>query len=221
MSVHCLQKRATRRRSGGLPAGRTAAALLLAAALLAPSLCPGQERFLARSLGARILVHDPEVTVARLVGWTEEQGGYFVYRSLGRVLLRVPDDSAESFRSLLVEQADEVVEISLEARDLRQRLLQVRAGIESRQEILQRNLAHLRGADVAGTLAIEREIQRLMGEIESLKGELRRLEQDRRYMVAEVLLSFQDQTLPRDIPSSFQWINQVDFYRYMEGGIGR
>jgi hypothetical protein len=198
-----------------------AAVLLAAAALWAPPLCPGQERFLARSLRARILVHDPEVTVDRLVGWTEEQGGYFVYRSLERVLLRVPDASGESFRAYLEDQAEEVVELSLEARDLRQRMLQVRAGIAGRQEILNRNLAHLRGADVAGTLAIEREITRLMGEIESLTGELRKLEQDRRYMVAEVLLSFQDQTLPRDIPSSFRWINQVDFYRYMEGGIGR
>ena len=34
----------------------------------------------------------------------------------------------------------------------------------------------------------------------------------------EVVLSFQEQTLPRDIPSSFGWINSMDFYRFAEEG---
>lgn len=211
------------RRKSQCPPAAVAVAVFLAAALvlLFPRPSPGQEQFLARSLRARILVHDPEAAVDSLVRWSEERGGYFVYRSPERVLLRVPDAAAGPFRTFLEELAEDLVEISLEARDLRQRVVQVLAGIESRREILDRNLAHLRRADVAGTLAIEREIMRLVGEIESLKGELRKLEQDRRFLAAEVLLSFQDQTLPRDIPSSFQWINQVDFYRYMEGGTGR
>lgn len=197
-------------------------ALAAVAGLLCfPARCPGQDQFLARSLRARILVHDPDGAVRSLVRWTEEHEGYFVYRSSQRVLLRVPDASAERFRVFLKEQAEELLEISLEARDLRQRLAQVSAGIQSREDILNRNLSSLRRADVAGTLAIEREIMRLVEEIEALKGERRKLEQDSRFLTAEVLLSFEDSTLPQDIPSSFRWINQVDFYRYMEEGVVR
>lgn len=209
-----------------IPGGRPRAFALIALAAVAVLLfsstrCRGQDQFLARSLMARILVHDPDSAVENLVRWTEEQGGYFVYRSSQRVLLRVPDASAERFRVFLKEQAEELLEITMEARDLRQRVARIRAGIESRQEILDRNLASLRRADVAGTLAIEREIMRLVEEIETLKGEHRKLEQDRRFLTAEVLLSFEDTTLPQDVPSSFRWINQVDFYRYMEEGIVR
>jgi hypothetical protein len=192
-----------------------------AALLCSPARCPGEDQFLARSLRARILVHEPDRTVQSLVRWTEERGGYFTYRSSQRVLLRVPNESAEPFRVFLKEQAEELLEITLDARDLRQAVARVRAGIESRREILDRNLASLRRADVAGTLAIEREIMRLVEEIETLKGERRKLEQDRRFLTAEVLLSFQDTALPQDMPSLFRWINQIDFYRYMEEGIVR
>ena len=68
----------------------------------------------------------------------------------------------------------------------------------------------------AAACAIEQEILRLVTEIEGLKGRLRKLETDRRFARGEIFLSFQEQTLPEDIPSSFDWINSVDFYRFIE-----
>ena len=102
--------------------------------------------------------------------------------------------------------------------DLREDLLGVRSGIRSREEILQRNLAFLDRADVKGTLAIEREVMALLREIEGLKGRLRRLEADRMMALARIDLTFLEQTLPEDIPSSFGWINGVSFYGFVGGG---
>jgi hypothetical protein len=118
---------------------------------------------------------------------------------------------------LLAAEAEEMVEFQLEARDLREEILGLEAGARSREEILARNLTYLDRADVTGTLAIEKEVMQLLGEIEALKGRLRKLENDRRLAKAEIQLNFLEQALPEDIPSSFYWINGIDFYRFMEG----
>lgn len=192
----------------------------LCAMVLAGPVCSGMadegNGFLARDIQAHLLVHDPESTIQRLVEWAEERGGYFVYRSLQRVELRIPSRYSSEVRLLTEEIGEEVIDLTIEARDLRQRMLQVNAGIKSRREILSRNLAHLRRADLESALAIEQEVSRLMEEIERLEGELRRLQRDISFARVEMNLTFQGQELPVDIPSSFAWIDQVDFYRYME-----
>jgi hypothetical protein len=150
--------------------------------------------------------------------WTEDRGGYYVYKSPDMVRVRVPSDQIGSLRVFVEENAEQIVELGIRARDLREEFVSLRSGIKSREEILGRNLLYLGRTDVAGTLAIEREIMMLMGEIENLKGRLRKLNVDRALAQVEVYLSFQEQTLPQDIPSSFEWINTVDFYRFLQEG---
>jgi hypothetical protein len=166
------------------------------------------EDYLAHSMHASILVANPTHTAEMITQWTEDRGGYYVYKSPDMVRVRVPSDQIGSLRVFVEENA----------RDLREEFVSLRSGIKSREEILGRNLLYLGRTDVAGTLAIEREIMMLMGEIENLKGRLRKLNVDRALAQVEVYLSFQEQTLPQDIPSSFEWINTVDFYRFLQEG---
>jgi hypothetical protein len=200
------------------PTARTAlpALLILAAALLVP-LPLTAEDFLFHSIRATLLVADPEAAGERLAVWAEESGGYPVLTASNRVLLRFPAADIGELRGLLTAEAEELVEFQLEARDLREEILGLEAGARSREEILTRNLAFLDRADVTGTLAIEREVMQLLQEIEELRGRLRKLENDRRLAAAEIYLNFLEQALPEDIPSSFFWINSIDFYGFMEG----
>jgi hypothetical protein len=173
------------------------------------------EDFLAHSMHASILVSNPTHTAEMITQWTEDRGGYFVYKSSELVRVRVPSDQFGSLRIFVEENAEQIVELGINARDLREEIVRLRSGIKSREEILQRNLLYLGRTDVAGTLAIEREIMMLMGEIENLKGRLRKLNIDRDLAQVEVYLSFQEQTLPQDIPSSFEWINTIDFFHFL------
>jgi hypothetical protein len=169
-------------------------------------------------MGVQILVADPEGTAGRLAEWAEGRGGYYTYKSTELLVLRVPMDQLEALRVLAEGEAEQVVSIGFEAQDLREGIVSATSGIRSREEILEKNLSYLDRADVAGTLAIEREITRLLQEIEALKGRLNMLVHDTRYARAEIQLSFMEQTLPHDIPSSFQWINSIDFYTYVQKG---
>jgi hypothetical protein len=175
----------------------------------------GEDGFLHQRLYATILVADPDWTAEALASWAEARGGYFLLRSTDIVVVRVSNEKITDLRARVEEAAEEVVDIAPEAVDLREDYLGVQSAIRSREEILRRNLDYIDRADVAGTLAIEKEITALLGEIEGLKGRLRRLDNDRRFAYAEVSMSFKEQTLPEDIPSSFAWINTVDFYRFV------
>jgi hypothetical protein len=179
------------------------------------------DEYTAYHLTTSILVQDPETTADRIIAWVEKNGGYFTLRSSDTLMLRVPSQRMKSLRSLLNELSETVIDVSVRSRDLRESLLLLQSRIASSEDVLERNLALLDRADVKGTLLIEREIKSLLYEIEEYKGTLHKLETDRRFIHAEVLMSFKEQTLPQDLPTSFDWMNGLDFYRLVEGGTAR
>jgi hypothetical protein len=176
------------------------------------------ENYLARTMTMQIMVADPEATADLLANWAVQRGGYYTFKSTDIVMLRIPQQELDDLRRVVKEKAEETVSESFQALDLRETIVAVRSGMVSREEILQKNLAYIDKTDVEGTLAIEREITGLVGEIEQLKGKLRKLINDAKYARAEIQLSFMEKTLPHDIPSSFKWINEIDFYLFIVGG---
>ena len=195
--------------------------LLLTTVLVALPSVLFSENFLHHTLHATILVADPEATAEVIAAWAEEKRGYYLLKSTETVVIRFPYQEMGELRAFLEKIADEVIEISPQAVDLREGILGLQSGIKSREEILQRNLSFVDEADVDGTLAIEQEVVQILAEIESLKGTLRKLNVDRVFSRGEIYLSFMEETIPEDIPSSFGWINTVDFYRFMRRGVYR
>lgn len=184
---------------------------------LIPSLSVvAQESYLHHRLQGTILTGDPEKGVEEIVAWVESQGGYFIRKASDTVIARVPAEKADGLRRFLESISEDVVEYIPEAYNLREEYLATQSGIESRQEIFDKNLEYLGKTDVEGTLAVEKEIMRLLTEIEGLKGRLRRITADIRYALVTVHLHFQQQSLPENIASSFEWINRVDFYSFIK-----
>ena len=171
-----------------------------------------EENYLHHGVQATILVADVDRAIDGLAQWAEEAGGYLLYKSSDRVIFRFPYTEVGRLRNFLENIADTVVELSLEAQDLRESILGIQSGIRSREEILEQNLRYIDQTDVDGTLAIEKEVMQLLTEIEQLKGKLRKLTVDRAYALAQMNLRILGQSLPTDIPSSFGWINTIDFY---------
>ncbi len=209
--------------AGRRPSGAARAAVVLPAAALFLLLAvlphaAAEESYLSHRIRATVLVADPDRAAEAVTRWAEEAGGWFLVRSGEGAVVRFPNTQLGVLRGLLEGLAEEVVEFSPEATDLRESLLGLQSGIRSREEILQRNLAYLDGANVKGTLAIEQEVLGLLQEIEALKGKLNRLQVDRRLAVAEISFRFLEQSVPTDLPSSFGWINTVDYPSFMQGG---
>lgn len=176
------------------------------------------DNFLYHHLRATLLVADPAESGDLISRWAESKGGYFLLKSENQVVFRFPFNEIKGLRELFTDISERIIEIAPGAVDLREQILGLQSGIRSRESILKKNLSFIDRADVAGTLAIEREVHALLQEIESLKGTLRKLNTDRRLARGEIYLSFREQSLPQDIPSSFDWINTVDFYKLMQEG---
>jgi hypothetical protein len=177
-----------------------------------------EENYLHHGIQATILVADVDRAIDSLARWVDEAGGYLLYKSSEVVIFRFPYTKVGSLRGFLEDISETVVELSLQAQDLRESILGIQSGIQSREEILQQNLQYIDRTDVEGTLAIEKEVMQLLTEIEQLKGKLRKLTVDRAYALAQVNLRILGQSLPTDIPSSFGWINTIDFYKFVGEG---
>ena len=179
------------------------------------------ENYLYQNIEATVLVVDPDKAAESLELWVEQTGGYTLLKSSDQVILRLPFERIPQLRATLRELSEDILEISPQSQDLREQILEAQAKINSREEVLRQSLALLDQADVQGTLAIEKEILTLIDEIEQLKGTLQKLNIDRTFSRAEISLRYLEQTLPENIPSSFDWINSVDFYSFINQGLTR
>jgi len=199
---------------------RTAAAVIIllfsAGALCGPA--PLRAESLAYTIKGTILVADREAAAEAVCSWAEGHGGYFIVRSTDRIVLRFSASAVGEFPKFLESLSEEIPELNQQAVDLLSRILELKSGIAAREEILAKNLSYLDGADVKGTLAIEKEVNSLIREIETLKGTLRKAETDARLAYADIHLSFVSRDLPEKIPSSFPWINTLNFYSFIQGG---
>jgi hypothetical protein len=185
---------------------------LLAAAFIQPA---AGENYLYQILEATVLVADPDRTADALESWVEQNGGYALLKSSDQVVLRLPFRQIPQLRSKLEELSDYILELSPRSQDLREAILETQAKINSRQVVLRQTLALLDQADVKGTLAIEKEVFTLIEEIEQLTATLQKLTLNRTFSRAEISLRYLEQTVPENIPSSFDWINSVDFYSFI------
>jgi len=179
------------------------------------------ENYLYQNIEATVLVVDPDKAADSLDLWVEQTGGYTLLKSSDRVILRLPFEQIPQLRAALRELSEDILEISPQSQDLREQILETQAKINSREEVLRQSLALLDQADVQGTLAIEKEILTLIDEIEQLKGAVQKLNIDRTFSRAEISLRYLEQTLPENFPSSFDWINSVDFYSFINQGLTR
>ncbi len=188
--------------------------VLLSAFLSIVSLAAEEDsRFI--TVNASVLVFDRRVASDELAHWAEDNGGYFTWKSEEGIQIRVPDGKVKEFRGFLDNLGEFVIQYDQSSMDLREELMHSRSALEAREEIMAKNLSYLSSSDMEGTLELEKEIRRLMNEIDSYRGRLQLLENDRKMARIEVSLSFHNQTVPDSRPSNFQWINTVDFYDFM------
>lgn len=171
------------------------------------------------AVNAQVMVFDRGVASDELALWAAENDGYFTWKSEESIRIRVPDENVIPFRAFLEELSEVLIEYSQSAYDLREELNSSHSALEAREEILLKNLSYLSSSDVEGTLELEKEIRRLMAEVDAYRGLLRRLEHDREMAVIDVSLSFRQQTIPDRLPSNFSWINDMDFYRFINSAM--
>jgi hypothetical protein len=194
--------------------------IVFAIILFSCSLIYAQENtsYLTYQLDVFLLVEDPDQASIDIIRYTEQNGGYFLYSSESGVSVRIPIENLSGFTSYLREVGEEVEDYSPTAIDVREEIIFLESGINSRQEILDRNIELLEETNIDDTLVIEAEIIRLLNEIEELKGRLRRINVERGYTLVNISFTFLTSSIPNNIESMFGWINSLGLYTYIEKG---
>ena len=194
--------------------GRT---LALTAVFLAVSLplAHAQAGSMRQTLEAVALVADRFESADTLEAWVEDKGGYPVSRLEDRLILRVPSPAVEEFVSFLEAAAEELIQVQQQSEDISQSLLEVQAGIRSKSELFDKALALIDQTDLSTTLEMESEVLAILSDLERLRGEHRKLQDEVELARVQVDFRLREEKLPEKLPSSFAWINAVDFYQLM------
>jgi len=136
-------------------------------------------------------------------------GGYFSDLNRDLVAVRVPvattDDLLEHLAGLGL-----VAERQYKSEDLRERLSDQKTRLSARRKVLEQYFKLLETANSKAVITVEREITRLVAEIEKYEGGIRLLEHDARLAKVTVRFQFRDRTQPsRSHSSSFPWLNTL------------
>lgn len=193
--------------------GRTITVITLVVALAQAAYAESGN--MRQRLNAVVLVADRFEAADDLERWVQRNGGYPVSRLEDRLILRVPSASLEEFVSLLETVADEVIQIEQDSEEISQSLLEVEAGIRSKSELFQNALTLIDQTDLSTTLEIEGEVLSILADLEGLRGQHRKLLDEVALARVQVDFTLHEERLPENLPSSFPWINLVDFYLLM------
>jgi Domain of unknown function (DUF4349) len=169
-----------------------------------------------QTLETVILVSDRFETADDLEIWVGNNGGYLISRSRDQVILRVPGEILGHFIDFLETIAEEIVKIEQQSEDISTDLLEMEAGIRSKEELFNQAVELFDQSDFSTTFEIESEIHAILNDIEKLKGRYRKLLGEGSLARIRIDFRLQEEKVPDNLPSAFHWINTVDFYQLME-----
>lgn len=161
-------------------------------------------------------VQVPEDAASALVARAEKLGGYFSRRTQQQLVLKIPAEQVNDWLAYAATLGV-VAERSFERQNVNQQLVESRSRLGAREEVMKRYLELLQEAGTASVLQVEQEVNRMVGEIESIKGQLRLTEHRIQFAELTVSFKFRDRAAPlRDGRSSFPWLNTVNLADLVE-----
>jgi len=161
-----------------------------------------------------IKVVHPDKARAAILQETKAARGFPALISGARVRLKVPP---EALNALLPKIAAHglVLDKAMERVDLTQTISQLEAQLRSKTEILERLRGFLADSNVTATLAIEQQMNTLVGELERVKGELRVQRERSQWAVIDVSFNFEKRDRIIYVESPFGWLNTIDLRRFL------
>lgn len=161
-------------------------------------------------------VSDPSGTGDTLIAKAESLDGYFTYLSDQSVTVRVPASKSAEFIAFS-ETLGTVLERRLETTGFDEALNQKRTRLKTKQEILERYLAVLKSSKKKTIVSVERAVQEVVADIESLKGSIAFMEHELAFARVTVQFQFKDRNAPvYSGTSSFAWLNTLNLKTMIE-----
>lgn len=194
--------------SGGV-AFEEAAAEALAAEPGSSQLPTSQPRLIIRTADMSIIVTDTEEALDRLAKMATDNGGWVVNSSVyqysdtaktGNITLRVPAEGFDSALEAISAMSVEVTNLSTSGQDVTEEFVDLSARLENLEATAVRVRNFLDDATtVEEALAVNQELSRLEGEIESFKGRIQFLSQSAAFSTISVNITPDELSQPIEV----------------------
>lgn len=167
-----------------------------------------QEQLIIRTGTLEIVVESTEETMDAIIALANESGGWVVSSSVfqsgqakaGRITIRVPVDTFDDAMQQIEALAIEVQSSGSEGEDVTEEYVDLQARLENLEATADRVRSFLEEADdVEEALAVNAELSRLEGEIESLRGRIQYLEQSAAFSTITVHLTPDELSQPIEV----------------------
>lgn len=167
-----------------------------------------QEQLIIRTGQLEIVVEDTEETMDAIIALANESGGWVVSSSVfqrseakaGRITIRVPVETFDSAMRQIEGMAFEVQSSGSEGEDVTEEYVDLQARLENLEATADRVRSFLDEADnVEEALAVNAELSRLEGDIESLRGRIQYLSQSAAFSTITVHLTPDELSRPIEV----------------------
>ena len=186
------------------------------AAVEAPAAEPGstqlpssQPRLIIRTADMSIIVTDTDEAMDRLAKMATDNGGWVVNSSVyqysdtaktGNITLRVPAEGFDSALDAISAMSVEVTNLSTSGQDVTEEFVDLSARLENLEATAVRVRSFLEDADtVEEALAVNQELSRLEGEIESFKGRIQYLSQSAAFSTISINITPDELSQPIEV----------------------
>ena len=186
------------------------------AAVEAPAAEPGstqlpssQPRLIIRTADMSIIVTDTDEAMDRLAKMATDNGGWVVNSSVyqysdtaktGNITLRVPAEGFDSALEAISTMSVEVTNLSTSGQDVTEEFVDLSARLENLEATAVRVRSFLEDADtVEEALAVNQELSRLEGEIESFKGRIQYLSQSAAFSTISINITPDELSQPIEV----------------------
>ncbi|HSV98344.1 MAG TPA: DUF4349 domain-containing protein [Spirochaetota bacterium] len=151
-----------------------------------------------------------EKAIARLRSFAAENNGYVKFYSNAKVVLRMPAERVQRIRDVILDTGY-IGDERLQRTDVGESLLDLRTRLKTKESLLASLYKIFEDAQVQQTLEVEKELGKVVTEIENIKGRIAYLED--RVSLAEVTVSINTQPgAKKDAPgtrSRWDWVNSL------------
>lgn len=157
-----------------------------------------------------LTVQKKEQVADALVTEAETLGGYYASRTDYQLCLRIPVANVDKYLQFIGTQGV-VSQNTFQQESRSTTIADIQARLKTREELLQKYFSILEQSGSDSVIKVEQEVIRLITEIESLKGQLRKQEYLTTYAEFTIDFRFTDRRAPvADGSSSFSWINSLN-----------
>lgn len=136
-----------------------------------------KQRIVSSSVSIELAVENEDTATARIKSSAAAAGGYIVSTTSTGVIFRVPAAETDRFITFLAGIGD-IRNKNMSGQDITEEYYDIQTRLENAESARKRYLELLAKAEnVEATLKVERELERLNGEIETMKGKIARMKE--------------------------------------------